>query len=848
MRLGGSFSSGSGGSIGGGGGGSPRPQQETGSDQRQLEQLQRQAEQERQRLENEANAYAKMQEERAIKAAEEQAAREKAAQEAEQQRLQQVEADRKAQEAAAYQKQQEAQQLAQAQAAAEEKARFERAKQLAEQQQKYQDDTTTGAATASLFSGIPFNRRSDPGMPADWTPGDPVPDQYNLIGNKVSNLGSQAIEGLKNLSLMGQLGGLQTKPKDPNNLSLFDKFKMSLDKGVRDPVTNEVIYSPFSDPNTASYMNPNTFNYQGVANPYDDIKSLSFFGGNNNQEQAQAPAVNQTNNNKVGGVDAIANAAKGIDAFESNPGLYRGPITNQTIMDEADIDPFFQGEFGPNMMTGTNPINQGGGFAPEMMTGDSTTTPRSSLLGTAQNRGASRGAYYNLDMMRANPPLAGFDFDSQQKMYGDMRNEASLDNMMPPPVGEYYPQERGVNTPLIDPSIEYDDTGMPITPLTPEQIYSGKYAYSQANADPIMGGDINYAEASNRVGRSAPQKAPSQMSQQEYIAATNAGFRWNAKKGRWEVNLGRVMNNNYRPDEQVGMDPVVQAAGDAQTTMYRPDQQVGAYDVPFSDRNPGSGKLSPNVADPQGFLKRSLMDGNVETMNRGGVAGVYPDAPLRKVMEMNRKIKPRGMTDEQFLNMQIQARARAQAASQESLNMQRQAMAKSQQRRKNLIGLGLGLSGNPTAASMYTAYANDGGVVYANEGTPRTHNTISGMSKDVATPMGNFLDKFGLKSNLMRLLGYDANTQRTHKGLGAFDSYFPGYTERVFKEDGPLAKSKTTTTTVKEEYDTEGAGPKNYTSANEMGRPFKVNPNAGMRHSLTTPMVMPDLPLSNPNR
>jgi len=303
--------------------------------------------------------------------------------------------------------------------------------------------------------------------------------------------------------------------------------------------------------------------------------------------------------------------------------------------------------------------------------------------------------------------------------------------------------------------------------------------------------------------------------------------------------------SDRNPGAGPAVDPVVQAAGDAQTTMYRPDQQVGAYDVPFSDRNPGSGKLSPNVADPQGFLKRNLMDGNVETMNRGGVAGVYQDAPLRKVMEMNRKIKPRGLTDEQFLQMQMQARARSRAAAQ-PVQRQRSGLG-------SAVGTYVGNSmfgpiGGYVGGQVGGSYMNDGGVVYANEGTPRTHNTISGMSKDVATPMGNFLDKFGLKSNLMRLLGYDANTQRTHKGLGAFDSYFPGYTEKVFKEDGPLAKSKTTTTTVKEEYDTEGAGPKNYTSANEMGRPFKVNPNAGMRHSLTTPMVMPDLPLSNPNR
>ena len=44
----------------------------------------------------------------------------------------------------------------------------------------------------------------------------------------------------------------------------------------------------------------------------------------------------------------------------------------------------------------------------------------------------------------ANPPLEGFDFGAQQKMYEDIRNEAGLDTIRPP-VDMYFPQEeRGI--------------------------------------------------------------------------------------------------------------------------------------------------------------------------------------------------------------------------------------------------------------------------------------------------------------------------------------------------------------------------------------------------------------------
>ena len=76
--------------------------------------------------------------------------------------------------------------------------------------------------------------------------------------------------------------------------------------------------------------------------------------------------------------------------------------------------------------------------------------PRSNLLGPAQNRGTDISARSGVPFERigpsvrpmANPPLEGFDFAAQQKMYEDMRNQAGLDTMKPQ-VNMYYPQERG---------------------------------------------------------------------------------------------------------------------------------------------------------------------------------------------------------------------------------------------------------------------------------------------------------------------------------------------------------------------------------------------------------------------
>ena len=100
-------------------------------------------------------------------------------------------------------------------------------------------------------------------------------------------------------------------------------------------------------------------------------------------------------------------------------------------------------------------------------------------------------------------------------------------------------------------------------------------------------------------------------------------------------------------------------------------------------------------------------------------------------------------------------------------------------------------------AGLLPQYKEHGGSS-SSSSIPRTHNTISGMPKEQASWMGNFLDKWGLKSNLHRLMGHDSHTQRTNKGPGAFDSWYPGHSERVWWGNepsdgmmtGPLSNNK----------------------------------------------------------
>ena len=96
--------------------------------------------------------------------------------------------------------------------------------------------------------------------------------------------------------------------------------------------------------------------------------------------------------------------------------------------------------------------------------------PRSNLLGPAQNRGTDISARSGVPFERigpsvrpmANPPLEGFDFAAQQKMYEDMRNQAGLDTMKPQ-VNMYYPQERGqgIASMFPDPTGGYATRGDP---------------------------------------------------------------------------------------------------------------------------------------------------------------------------------------------------------------------------------------------------------------------------------------------------------------------------------------------------------------------------------------------------
>ena len=96
--------------------------------------------------------------------------------------------------------------------------------------------------------------------------------------------------------------------------------------------------------------------------------------------------------------------------------------------------------------------------------------PRSNLLGPAQNRGTDISARSGVPFERigpsvrpmANPPLEGFDFAAQQKMYEVMRDQAGLDTMKPQ-VNMYYPQERGqgIASMFPDPTGGYATRGDP---------------------------------------------------------------------------------------------------------------------------------------------------------------------------------------------------------------------------------------------------------------------------------------------------------------------------------------------------------------------------------------------------
>lgn len=84
------------------------------------------------------------------------------------------------------------------------------------------------------------------------------------VGNMVSKGFDNVVKGAKNIS----------KP-NTSNPGFFSKLFMGMDKGTRDPNTNEVIYSPFAKPGTASYMGPGSnFKAQGIANPIDDLKKM----------------------------------------------------------------------------------------------------------------------------------------------------------------------------------------------------------------------------------------------------------------------------------------------------------------------------------------------------------------------------------------------------------------------------------------------------------------------------------------------------------------------------------------------------------------------------------------------
>jgi len=122
--------------------------------------------------------------------------------------------------------------------------------------------------------------------------------------------------------------------------------------------------------------------------------------------------------------------------------------------------------------------------------------PRSNLLGPAQNRGTDISARSGVPFERigpsvrpmANPPLEGFDFAAQQKMYEVMRDQAGLDTMKPQ-VNMYYPQERGQGIASMFP----DPTGGYATRGDPRESFAARdVAIDEiANMNPLVKGIHN---------------------------------------------------------------------------------------------------------------------------------------------------------------------------------------------------------------------------------------------------------------------------------------------------------------------------------------------------------------------
>ena len=678
----------------------------------------------------------------------------------------------------------EQQASAKAQADKLEQERFQRAKIEAERQAeiKRQQEVALAQQQAANQAGADtvgwLGRTSVLGP--DWSPGDPIPadkQEYNIIGNKVSELGKQAVEGVKNLSLLGNLN-LDTKPKDPKNLSWWDKFKMNLDQNVLDDEGN-MIASSWSTPDSATYMNPETFDYGGISNPWEDIKAI--FGGGKTTTAGAGPLAGAT-------APTASELAKMTSDYEK---AYADP--NTWDAGGALLDPL---------------------SAPRNYGDPAISYPPTSIDDLANMSLPSNAALTNA-------------WNNQYGGNMSLPSNAALTNA--------WNNQYGTNYPMDHSSV-----------VEPELIGNipGKYAYS----------DTDKYKAAAGMQKEALTTPPERMDSSQIRQLSRRGFKWNPVKGIWEVNTGRVWQEGP-PGSSGEITPQVDAAGTTDYPMNH-SQIVNPWtpEVPVS--NPY--RHVPRVAEPQGFLKRNLPSGDVDYMNSGGVVHAnqgyggtalpYTDAlgnrtnlrttsmPMAQWMAQNEKVRPKGMTWEQFLQMQMSAKARQEAATSNSLNQQK---AK-QQQQKQAFGTLLGIA-NPTAGSMYnaySAYANDGGVVYANEGT---HNTISGMPKEQASWMGNFLDKWGLKSNLHRLMGHDAHTQRTHKGPGAFDSWFPGESERIWWDDNnssepmpdvPIGKSipRVGPMSLTEA----GQLPTNYGMLGDSSKPFM------------TEMPMPDVPVSKP--
>jgi len=587
---------------------------------------------------------------------------------------------------------------------------------------------------------------------------------------------------LPNVNIPGAIGNFfsggnknKSKERDPN--SIASKFLLSLDKGTRDDKGN-LIYSPWALPGTPSYMGKDSgFVPQGIANPIDDLKKIpsvlgaiaNVFGGGNKEE----PVVKQN---------------IGSDPMISYPPLSSGIPNARAVRGTSYAqDPADVGYTTASTNWTDNPleaINQ-------------AATGRSNLLGPAQNRGTDARAYYNMDIMKANPPLEGFNpLDVMTRGYEQAYAPRSISDGF-----EEFTEIQNPNNPDLqqtDPFLEN------YLNKIDEQ---GEYFYGDDDTQ-FMAGDQSVVAATPTTTVSVGGGGSS------YVDSSGTRWQWDPGAGEWfAVNTGKV----WQAGKHEGADPM-------QTTQYpygympAMDDQLqddygntwnpldntyssgfdygGQGPIPFNTSNPNlyrKGSLPRNynfdpatLSNQSGFRIRNWLDGNVDYMNRGGT--VYHDAPLRMWMKANTDVKPDGMSWEQFLQMQMQAKARTDAAAQPR---QRQgsglARAAGTAVGTSMFGPMGGYVGGELGGTMM---ANKGGVVYANEGT---HNTIS------AKPMPDV----PIRKPIPYRVGPMSLTE-----AGQFPSFMTEMpmpdvpVNRPFIPDNPVSKPvKSKTTTIKEEYD-----------------------------------------------